>query len=360
MINVVKSEIKACALAAGFALAASVVAPIGAVAQDADFGGEELLVQTYGGTLAIYFRDQFAAEFNKKYNANVEIEEGLSTDTVAKLRASGGSAPHVDTFMVTEGWAAVLAAEKLVEPLDPKNIAQLAEIEEGARVEGNPYVAFQRTSMTITYNIEKMKFEDLPKTWADLADPKYAGKLTLPVPGNAHALMLIAKLANQATGSLDNIDPAIDVLKKIAPNVMTYWTSFDQAFNLLNTGQAELSVNSTDRTIDQVLKGAPVATYYPEEGTTFIYNTVGIAKGSEHKKLAEAWINFLLTKDVQSQIASKLGFSPVRADVEIDSTVAKLLPQGKALENSLKPDWAFIGNAQAGWIDRYTREVTSK
>jgi putative spermidine/putrescine transport system substrate-binding protein len=358
MINVRKNGFRARVLAAGFAAAASLAAPLGAVAQDADFDGEELLVQTYGGTLATYFRDQFAAEFNKKYNANVQIEEGLSTDTVAKLRASGG-APHVDTFMVTEGWAAVLAAEKLVEPLDPQNVPNLGEIEAGARVEGNPYVAFQRTSMTITYNTEKMKVEDLPKTWADLADPKYRGKLTLPVPGNAHALMLIAKLANQATGSIENIDPAIDVLKKIAPNVMTYWTSFDQAFNLLNTGQAELSVNSTDRTIDQVLKGAPVSTYYPDEGTTFVYNTVGIAKGSEHKELAEAWISFLLTKDVQSQIGSKLGFSPVRSDVEIDPHVAKLLPQGKVLENSLKPDWAFIGNAQAGWIDRYTREVTS-
>ena len=49
--------------------------------------------------------------------------------------------------------------------------------------------------------------------------------------------MLIAKLTQQATGSLDNINPAIATLKELGPNVPTYWTSFDQAFNLLNSGE---------------------------------------------------------------------------------------------------------------------------
>jgi putative spermidine/putrescine transport system substrate-binding protein len=204
-----------------------------------------------------------------------------------------------------------------------------------------------------------LKPEDLPQSWADLADPKYEG-LTLPVPGNAHAVMLIAFLTNQATGELDDITPAIATLNDIAPNVVTYWTSFDQAFTMLNSGQSAISVNSTDRTIDQVLKGAPVSTYYPPEGTTMIPNTVGVAKGTERQELAEAWINFLLTPENQGRVASNLGFSPVRDDVEIDPRVAALLPDPGAMETLLIPDWGFISNQQADWIDRYTREVTSR
>jgi putative spermidine/putrescine transport system substrate-binding protein len=333
------------------------LSPLGAFAQEPkDFGGEELLVQTYGGTLAIYFRDTFAAEFNETYNANVQIQEGLSTDTVAKLRADGGI-PHVDTFMVTEPWAAVLEAEGLAEPLDPAEMPALAEIDASARQEGDAFVRFSRTGMTITYNTEVMKEEDLPATWADLADPKYQGKLTLPTPGNAHAVMLMAKLAFEETGSLDDITPAIATLKTIAPNVLTYWTSFDQAFNLLNSGESWLSVNSIDRTVDQVLKGAPVKTYFPDEGTTMLSNTVGVAKGTEHAELARAWINFLLEKEQQERITNNLGFQPVRSDISIAPEVAELLPQGAALENSLLPDWAEIANKQAAWIETYTKEV---
>lgn len=328
-----------------------------AAAQEMDFGGEELLVQTYGGTLASYFRDNFAAEFNEKYNANVIVEEGLSTDTVAKLRAGSGL-PHVDTFMVTMPWAIVLNAEGLTEPLSVETVPNIEVIDQTARVEGDGFVTYQRTSMTIAYNKNEVDPADLPATWEDLADPKYAGKLTLPVPGNAHAVMLIAKLTQDATGALDDITPAIEVLNTIAPNVQTYWTSFDQAFNLLNSGQSWLSVNSTDRTIDQILKGAPIGTYFPEEGTTMMSNTIGIAKGTEHKELAEAWINFVLEADVQERIGNDLGFQPIRPDVVLKPEVAELFPSGAALENSLFPDWGDIANKQAEWIDIYTRQVS--
>ncbi len=344
--------------AALVATVASFVLASGLHAQEArDFDGEELIVQTYGGTLAIYFRDTFAKEFNEKFNADVQIQEGLSTDTVAKLRADGG-VPHVDTFMVTEPWAAVMKAEGLAEPLDPAQMPALAEIQEEARSEGDSYAVFCRTSMTITYNTNLVKEEDLPKSWKDLADPKYKGQLTLPVPGNAHAVMLMAKLTELETGSIDNIDSAITDLKAIAPNVLTYWTSFDQAFNLLNSGQNTISVNSMDRTIDQVKKGAPVRTYFPEEGTIFLGNTLGIAKGTEHQELAEAWINFLLQKEQQERIANELGFVPVRSDIQVAPEVSELLPQGAALENTLYPNWGEIANKQADWIDRYTKEVT--
>ena len=78
MTKPLRSMLKSWAWAAGMAgLATYAAATTEAVAQTTDFGGEELIVQTYGGTLAIYFRDNFAAEFNEKYNADVQIEEGL-------------------------------------------------------------------------------------------------------------------------------------------------------------------------------------------------------------------------------------------------------------------------------------------
>lgn len=359
MTRMIKSKLKTLLVATVAVGACIVIGPVAQAQEAKDFDGEELFVQTYGGTLATYFRDNFAAEFNEKFNADVQIQEGLSTDTVAKLRADGG-VPHVDVFMVTEPWSIVLKAENLTEPLDVANMPALAQIEESARAEGNSYAIFSRTTVGITYNTNLLKAEDLPKRWKDLADPKYKDQLTLPVPGNAQAVMLMAKLIQLETGSLDDIDSAITVLKDIAPNVLTYWTSFDQGFNLLNSGQNSISVTSMDRTIDQVKKGAPVRTYFPDEGPIFLGNGIGVAKGSTHKELGEAWINFLLEKEQQERIANDLGFVPVLPGVEVAADVAALMPQGVALENALYPDWGVIANKQADWIDRYTREVTGK
>lgn len=331
-------------------------ATVASAQTEMDFQGEELIAQTYGGTIATYFRDNFAREFNEKFNANVIIQEGLSVDTVAKLRTDNG-VPHVDTFMVTDTWAVVLAAENLVRPLDLAGVPNLTEIEPHARTEGDNYVRWSSGALTIAYNTEHLSEDDLPQTWADLADPAYKGKLTLPPPGNAQAVLLMARLAFLDGGSIEDIDKSIALLKEMTPNVLTFWTSHDQDFSLLNSAESWITVDSMDRTIDQFNKGAPVRSYFPKEGSIFLSNTVGIANGTEHEELAQAWINFLLEKEQQARIANYVGYLPVRTDVEINPEVAALMPQGEALENSVFPDWGAIANVQARWIDRYTKEV---
>ena len=214
--------------------------------------------------------------------------------------------------------------------------------------------------MCIAYNTERLKAADLPKRWDDLADPKYKGRLILPAANNVHSIMLMLKLAMQHGGGINDVDPGVTGLKDISKNVSTYFTSYDQNFNLLNSGQAWIAVTSTDRSIDQVLKGAPIRTFYPEQGTVFISNSIGVSKGTKHKEMAEAFLDFILSKEVQNGIADKLGLMPVRHDVDITPAVKAQLPQGKALANSLMPDWSQITRNQAAWIERYTKEITSK
>jgi spermidine/putrescine-binding protein len=349
------------AIISAAALLTCIVSTVTATAQQAEknFDGREIVVQTFGGTVASYFRNVIGKEFGSKFNAKVVVTEGLSVDTVAKLRATKGD-PEFDIWVVSESWSPLLERESLLEPLSAASMPALQEIETSARRPNNAYFNFSRAGMTITYNTDKLKEADLPRTWNELADPRFKGRLILPAANNVHAIMLMLELAYDKGGGLDNIEPGFAALKDIAPNVATYFTSYDQNFNLLNSGQAWIAVTSIDRSIDQVLKGAPVRTYYPDQGTVFISNSIGVSKGSKQKEVAEAFLNFLLSKDIQKGIADKLGFLPVRADVDIVPAVKAQLPQGKALENSLIPNWEQITNKQAAWIERYTKEVVSK
>lgn len=343
------------------ALGSSLGIACAAVAQETakDFKGEELVVQTFGGTVAAYFRDVLGKQFGEKFNAKVAVTEGLSVDTVAKLRASNGD-PEFDIWVVSESWSPLLQREGLLEPLSISSVPRLNELASFARRPDDAYFNFSRTSMTIAYNTEKVSAENLPKSWSDLADPKYKGHIILPAPNNVHSIMLMLKLAELNGGGKDNIDPGLGELQKISPNVATYFTSYDQNFNLLNSGQTWIAVTSMDRSIDQVLKKAPVKVFYPEEGTVFISNSIGVSKGSKHKEVAEEFLNFLLSKEAQRGMSEKLGFMPVRDDVDVDPTIKALFPQGKSLENSLIPNWEQVTNSQAAWIERYTKDVTSK
>lgn len=355
--TVIKMRMAAWMVALGISAAA---APTVASAQAAkqDFNGRELVVQTFPGTVAAQFRE-VGKEFGRRFNAKVTVTEGLSVDTVAKLRAGKGN-PEFDVWTVSETWGPVLEREGLLDPLSATGVPAINEVAAYAKRKNNAWVNVVRTNMAIAYNTSKLKAGDMPKKWADLADPKYKGRLLLPAANNVYAMLLMLKIADTAGGDVDNINSGVQALTQIAPNVLTYFTSYDQNFNLLNSGQAWIAVTSADRAIDQAAKGAPVGIYIPEDGSAFIANSMGVSKGSKNKDLAEAYLNFVLTKDVQKSFVDKLGYLPARDDVELSPGVKPSMPVGESLKKSLLPNWEVVTGKQPAWIERYTKEVAGK
>lgn len=345
-------------------LGAAVVLSMGALpaanAQETakDFGGEELVVQILTGSAGKFFRE-IAAPFEHKFNARVEMYESLTSDTIAKMRANAGS-QESDVWMVAENGATLLAREGLVEPLTVTGVPNLEQLVPAGRKPGDAFVNMSTSGMSLTYNKNKLSADDLPKTWADLANPRYKGCLLLPAANSSFATALLVKVNALGGGSNDNIDPGFGSLKKITPNVMTYWTSFDQLFNLVNSGQACLAVGSSDRTIDQAKRGAPVGATYPAEGTIFLANSVGISQGTEHKELAEAFINYLLSEEVQKMTGERLGQIPFRTGVGMPASDKALLPSDEAVKNSPTPDWAVVMQKQPQWIERYVKEIINQ
>jgi putative spermidine/putrescine transport system substrate-binding protein len=332
-----------------------------AVAQGApkDFKGEELVVQVYGGSVGKWWDGALAKPFAKQHNVKLTVVEGQTGDVVAKMRANAGR-PQFDVWMAAENGANIIAAEGLSEPLRVATMPNLASVIPTGRKSGDAFVFFSLASTTFAYNTKQLKADDLPKKWADLADPKYKGKLLLPGGANVFSTMMIARLAHLYGGSVDNVDPAFAALKKIAPNVQTYWTSYDQCFALLTSGEASIAVTAADRTVDMALKGAPVAAHYTDDGGIFIGNAVGISKGTEHRELAEAYLNYVLSPKSNEATANAFGFIPVNKDTTMDPKVAALLPQGAAYTNTLQADWVKISQNQSAWAQRYAKEIVSQ
>jgi ABC-type thiamine transport system substrate-binding protein len=72
---------------------------------------------------------------------------------------------------------------------------------------------------------------------------------------------------------------------------------------------------------------------------------------------AKAYINFALTKPIQTALAASLLASPVRTDVTIPADVASLINADPKLV--WFQDAEFAATKEREWLDRYTREVQS-
>ena len=81
---------------------------------------------------------------------------------------------------------------------------------------------------------------------------------------------------------------------------------------------------------------------------------LNITKGCKNKDLAEAFIDFYLSKDVQQAEALDGVDSPVNTEVELTEEQAANFTYGQEMVDSLiLPDWSLITEKKADWINRW-------
>jgi len=82
-----------------------------------------------------------------------------------------------------------------------------------------------------------------------------------------------------------------------------------QVATSVSTGELAFGLTDTDDAIEEQEKGAPLVLVYPDRkagelGTLFIPNTLSILKGCPHPAAARRLVDFLLTPEVEEQLAA--------------------------------------------------------
>ena len=96
----------------------------------------------------------------------------------------------------------------------------------------------------------------------------------------------------------------------------------------------------------------------PEEGGYAVMNTVNIVKGSKNKQLAEDFINYQLSKEVQEKAAKAKVDSPVNTTLTLTEEEAKGITYGEETISKLrKLDMKAVNEQSKAWIDRWNREI---
>jgi len=91
----------------------------------------------------------------------------------------------------------------------------------------------------------------------------------------------------------------------------------------------------------------------PAEGLYGGYNMLNIVKGSKNKELAEAFIDFYLSYDVQYAEAMDGVDSPVRTDIVLDEEHAQNFTYGDMVSQLILPDWDFVTENLPAWTEQW-------
>jgi putative spermidine/putrescine transport system substrate-binding protein len=315
----------------------------------------------YGGVWAKSIRESFLDPFAKKRGVNVQIEEGISAVTLAKLRQQKGN-PQFDAVWMDRIVSDQAIREGLVEPIDPKALKNLVDVADNAIVRDKDGRIMALTTgfwaAGIAYNREAVK--QAPVSWLDLADSRFSGRVALYSPENSIGLPLLVTLAELKGGGINNLDPGFEIVKQLTKNGALFFAGSPAGANYLASGEVDIASLASSQVWDLQSKGFPIEYVAPKEGAVAGDIRVHIVAGAKHKELAEELVDYVISAEAQNAIADRLFVGPVNEKTKLAPEVAKKMPwgeNGSAKTLRLVDPYAILDHRDE-WVARWNREVT--
>lgn len=321
---------------------------------------EDLVVTCPGGTYEIGWREHIKKRFEQKYPGDrIVTATALTMQAVAKMRVQKDNV-EIDAFVMDPVGAAQCEAEGLFEPLTVETVPNLKNLLPNFQEKRYFWTHFFWVLEVLWYNTEQ--FKTPPQSWKVMFDPKYSGRIAFPDINTSHGVWTLNMAARIYGGSMQNIDPGFEAIKKIRSGIKTFWTIHGEIQQLFARGEVWLTSNSTDRCAAIMKEGVPVNWTVPEEGAYIIAGTVGIAKGTKHLALARRYVDFCLDAQSQALSAKHMYTGIVVKGVAEDPEMVKahFVPTAKDLDKALDLDWTEVNKVRHIWIERWRREVVVK
>lgn len=317
---------------------------------------QKLVVAGYGGSFEDIMRKDIFPAFEKKHNVKIDFVAGNSTNTVARLQAQKGN-QEIDVAIVDDGPMYQAIALGFCAPIQGM---PTDDIYATARYKDDKAVALGIVATGIMYN--KKVFAEkgwaAPTSWNDLADPKFKKLVVIPPLNNTYGLHAVVQFARAGGGGEKNIEPGFKAFKdKIGPNVLVYEPSPGKMTELFQSGQAVIGVWGTGRVKSFADTGFPVGFVYPKEGAYALLSSVCPIAKPKANPLAQDFIQYLLTPEIQSVMGTSYGYGPVNKKAAVKDDANVPLPLGKRAADLIVVDWDVINDNRTAWDKRWTREI---
>ena len=190
------------------------------------------------------------------------------------------------------------------------------------------YADWRATLSVMGYNTNLVAEKDAPKSYADLLDPRWKGKLVKSHPGYSGTSLTGTYAIVKVLGW--------DYLAKLAKQDVQQLQSTTATPKSIASGERAVMVDGNEYNMFiEIDRKSPVKIIYPTEGTPFVTSPTAIFADAPHPNAARAFQNFLYTVKAQQLVVDMGGARSLHPDVKEPAnrtplSKIKLLPDDPA------------------------------
>jgi iron(III) transport system substrate-binding protein len=296
-----------------------------------------------------HYNSETAEALGRAFDAEfpgVKVNVVRTTAQVAFQRLSQDMRARVqncDVFSSTDlGHYTQLKDDGRLEKFMPDNLAHVIPSLRGLDPDGF-YHTTSIGTILINYHTGRVSAEEVPKTWTDLLDPKWANRITVGHPSYSGYVWTWVVMMRKMYGW--------DYFKRLERNKPQIGRSINDTVTMLNSGERWVGAGPGATTLRSASRGNPLAVHYPDDGTLLMVAPTAIMKGSRNPNAARLFFEFLLGKK-SSEIQVENFSEIVRGDVPTFPG-GRDLGQVKLIRPSVKEIEEGIPEVKELWRDTF-------
>ena len=251
-------------------------------------------------SLALTSSEKVAKLFETAYpGVKVEVHRTGSQRILQRMMQElQANIKNVDVVHTSDAGHYVLLKEKqLLMRYSPAGVDAFSP---GFKDRDGYHYGLRATVNVIAYNTKAIPAAEAPRTWKDLLDPKWRGRLVTAHPGYSGVIATHVLALVHLHGW--------DYFKALAQNKPMLVQSAVDPSGVVASGERPVAVDGGDYTFYQVKKkGNPVEIVYPKEGVPLVVSPSAITSFAPHPNAAKLFTDFIFSKDVQQVLADTEG-----------------------------------------------------
>ncbi|GII42785.1 ABC transporter substrate-binding protein [Planotetraspora phitsanulokensis] len=300
------------------------------------------------GTLSIYTSntdlDKVIDGFEKAYPIDVQVYRGNSESVLQRvIQEQQANYDGNDLVETNAGELNIMNDQKMLYPYE-------GALRDAVRKEGQAdgWTATRFNVFVIGWNTTKVKPGEEPKSFEELADPKWKGRISLEVGDVDWFAAMYKYYLDQGKTDAE----VRDLFKRVAANAKIAKGHTAQG-ELLSAGQFALTASSYSHTIDKAAdQGAPVS-WHPASGTpiqpiVIRPNGVALMKTAVHPAAAMLFVDYELSEGQKILHESfRVGSIPTAND-PLAGLTSISVPEKEMLDDPKKWDALYEEVVQSG------------
>lgn len=337
-------------LTSSLAAGSMAMMPHGAFAQ-----AGSLVAATFPGTWNEAHRSILKPAFEKRTGASVTQSIILGHDQVSRLAAAKGGQPPFDVAIFDSPQVLDAASQGLIAEYPVAKSPNYAALRPEYQNKWGPVISMQVVG--IGYNPNKIK--EPPKSWDDLWNPKYKGRVGLTALNSQLGIAFLAELNRLKGGTDTNFEPAFKALRELLPNVGVIGANLGAYATLWQQEQIDIAPYNFNFVQTLKGKGVPVELSIPTTGAVGWHTSMHVVAGSKNVDLATAYIDTHLDPVVQAQMMKPpFDVIPTNSKVGLQGAITQSISKTHEDLGKIRGfNWEALNPQRGALIERFNREI---